>query len=213
MGTTHVPPRPKRWSFSPPTPSKESPRGDEQDAVQLVFLRGFYAENDGDQFVVFSSTDDLTGRSCPSCGAHEAWADSIDGKVDKKKTGKGAPFQVNCTSSESPSKTMQDDGLGLQFHASFLFFSVSDFSDDKCRPRCPPTSSAAPTTRKWAVSGQIRPLKSPRGVFSVKNHVRRRSQRLGTRTFRPQTRERRGRSRQRCGGLRRLPHHHKGGRG
>ena len=52
--------------------------------MQLVFLRGFYAENDGDQFVVFSSTDDLTGRSCPSCGAHEARADSIDEKSTRK---------------------------------------------------------------------------------------------------------------------------------
>ena len=167
-GQLAFPHAPKRWSFSPPTPSKESPRGDEQDAVQLVFLRGFYAENDGDQFVVFSNTDDLTGRSCPSCGAHEARADSIDGKVDQKNTGKGAPFQVNCTSSESPSKTVQDDGLGLQFHASFLSFSASDFADDKCRSRCPPTSSAAPTTRKWAVSGQIRPLKSPQACSASK---------------------------------------------
>ena len=161
VGTTRVPPYPKRWSFSPPTPSKESPRGDEQDAVQLVFLRGFYAENDGDQFVVFSSTDDLTGHSCPSCGAHAAWADNIDGKDDKKKTRKGAPFQVNCTSSESPSKTVQDDGLGLQFHASFLFFSASDFSDDERRSRCPLTSWRAPTIRKSAVSGQNWPPKSP----------------------------------------------------
>ena len=76
------------------TPSKESPRGDEQDAVQLVFLHGFCAENDGDQFAVLTCMDGLTGRSCPSCGAYEARADSIDGKVNKKNTGKRAPFQV-----------------------------------------------------------------------------------------------------------------------
>ena len=99
--------------------------------MQLVFLRGLCAENDGDQFAVLARTDGLTGRSCPSCGAHAARADNIDGKNDKKNTGKGAPFQVNCRSSESPSKTVQDDGLGLQFHASFLFFSESDFSDDE----------------------------------------------------------------------------------
>ena len=168
MGTTRVPPRPKRWSFSPPTPSKESPRGDEQDAVQLVFLRGFYAENDSDQFVVFSSTDDLTGCSCPSCGAHEARADSIDDKVGKKNTGKGAPFQVNCTSSESPSKTVQDDGLGLQFHARFLFFLASDFSDGECRSRCPPTSWRAPTTQKSAVSEQNWPPKRPQACRASK---------------------------------------------
>ena len=154
MGITRVPPPPKRWSFSPPTPSKESPRRDEQDAVQLVFLRGFCAENDGDQIAVLARTDGLIGRSYPSCGAYAARANNIDGKDDKKNTGKGALFQVNCTSSESPSKTVQDDGLGLQFHARFLFFLASVFPDDECRSRCPPTSWRALTIQKSAVSGQ-----------------------------------------------------------
>ena len=168
METTRVPPPPKRWSFSPPTPSKESPRGDEQDAVQLVFLRGFYAENDGDQFVVSAARSRLTGRSRPSCGAHGARADSIEAQLDKKNTGKEAPFQVKGISSESPSKTVQDDGLGLQFHACFLSFSASDFSDDECRSRCPPTSSAASTTQKSAVSGQNWPPKSPQACSASK---------------------------------------------
>ena len=90
--------------------------------MQLVFLRGFYAKNNSDQFVIFSSTDDLTGRSCPSCRAHEARADSIDGKVNKKNTGKGAPFQVKCTSSESHRKLCKMMVWAYSFMPPFCFF-------------------------------------------------------------------------------------------
>ena len=87
-----------------------------------------------------------TGRSRPSCGAHEPRADSIEVQLDKKKTRKRAPFQAKGISLESPSKTTQEDGLGLRFHACFLFFSRSDVSDDERTSRCPRTSFAAPTT-------------------------------------------------------------------
>ena len=110
----------------------------------------------------------FTGRSRPSCGAHGARADSIEVQLDKKKTRKRASFQVKGISSESPSKTVQDDGMGLRFHALFLSFSASNFSDDECCSRCPPTSSAAPTTWKSAVSGQNWPPKSPQACRASK---------------------------------------------
>ena len=91
----------------------------------------------------FSNTDGPTGRSRPSCRAHELRADSIEVQLDKKKTRKQAPFQAKGTSFESPSKTMQEDGLGLRFHACFLLFSRSDVSDDERISRCPRTSFAA----------------------------------------------------------------------
>ena len=71
-------------------------------------------------------------------------------------------------SSESPSKTVQDDGMGLRFHALFLSFSASNFPDDECCSRCPPTSSATPTTWKSAVSGQNWPPKSPQACRASK---------------------------------------------
>ena len=166
MGTTPVPPPPKRGSFPLKTPRKESPRGDEQDAERFVVLRGFYAKNDGDESVVFSNTDGPTGRSRPSCGAHTALAGNIKTQLDKKKVGKGASFQTICTSIESPLKTMQDDGLGLRFHASFLVFSRSDVSDDERISRCPLTSFAAPTTQKSAVSRRNWPLKTPQACLA-----------------------------------------------
>ena len=79
----------------------------------------------------------------PKLRAHEPQADSIEVQPDKKKTRKRAPFQAKGISLKSPSKTTQKDGLGLQFHACFLFFPKSDVSDDERISRCPRTSFAA----------------------------------------------------------------------
>ena len=68
MGTTPVPPPPKRGSFPLKTPRKESPRGDEQDAVCFVLLRAFYAENDVDQCVVSATRTALRGGRAQVAG-------------------------------------------------------------------------------------------------------------------------------------------------
>ena len=141
--------------------------------LQLVFLRGFYAENDGDQFVVSAAWSGLTGRSRPSCGAHGARADSIEAQLDKKNTGKEAPFQVKGTSSESPSKTVQDDSLGLQFHALFsVFFSVEFLRRRVLLAVSTDVVRGPYDIRKSAVSGQNWLPKSPQACRASKTHVR-----------------------------------------
>ena len=172
MGTTPVPPPPKRGSFPLKTPRKESPRGDEQDAERFVVLRGFYAENDGDESVVFSNTDGPTGWSRPSCGAHTALAGNIETQLDKKKAGKGASFQTICTSIESPLKTMQDDGLGLRFHASFLvFFEVGRLRRREDLAVSADVVCGSYNTEIGRFSTELA-AKNPTGVFSMKNYVR-----------------------------------------
>ena len=109
--------------------------------MRFVLLRDFYAENDVDQCVVSATQTAPRGGRAQVAGLTSRGRTASRTQLDKKKTRKRAPFQAKGIPLESPSKTTQEDGLGLRFHARFLFFSRSDVSDDERISRCPLTCS------------------------------------------------------------------------
>ena len=120
----------------------------------------------------FSNTDGPTGRSRPSCGAHEPRADSIEVQLDKKKDTKTSSVPGKRHIIEKPIKNYTRGWSGLTVSCSFsVFFEVGRLRRREDLAVSADVARGAYNTeigRFWTELA----AKKPTGVFVMKNYVR-----------------------------------------